>query len=84
MASSWNVKTELVNEDTQLRKVNATCIENGNSQTYFVKARMATDEEKKNVWDDIWNQHLRRTETVIDAVAEQGKSNLDARVKEVP
>ncbi len=82
---TWIVKTELVNPDTWLRKVfatftDATDIENITVRTFFVKARMKTDEEKKKVWDEIYRQYQESTKPVVDTVAGEGKQNLEGRV----
>jgi len=71
---AWDVKTELVNADTQLRKITATC----DGRTFFVKARMKTPEEKKAVWDEIYRQYKESPK--VDAVAIEGKQNLEGRV----
>lgn len=76
----WTVKTELINPDTELRKIYATYIDGENSQMFFVKARMKTPEEKKAVWDNIWQQYLKATKPVVDALVTEGKNNLEGRV----
>ena len=76
----WIVTTELINDDTKLRKVYATIVDGENSRTFFVKARMKITEEKKAVWDDIWDQYKDSTKVVVDAVADEGKQNLEGRV----
>lgn len=87
----WDVKTEFVGTEpvdkekptgdmTELTKITATHVETG--QTYQLKARMGTEAYKKAAWDNIWNQHVERTKTVSDPLADEGKANLEAR--EVP
>lgn len=76
---AWSVVTELINPETELRKVNAFRVEGETVQSYFVKARMKTLEEKKKVWDNIWNQHKESTEVIVDNVAAEGKTNLEER-----
>lgn len=80
----WTVKTELINKETELRKVYATSIydtdiENIKTETYFTKGRMKTPEEKKAVWDNIWQQHLERTKVVSDPLGVEGKTDLEGR-----
>lgn len=82
---TWDVKTEFVGnepdregKDTQLTKITTTHVDTG--QTYFLKARMATDAYKKAAWDNIWAQHLERTKVVTDALGDEGKSDLEGRV----
>lgn len=55
----WSISTELVNKNIGLRKVYATRIDNAKSQTFFVKARTKTLEERKKVWDEIYRQNMR-------------------------
>lgn len=82
---TWNVKTELINPETELRKVfatltDATDIENKVVQRFFIKACMKTLDEKKAVWDNIWKQYLESKKVVSDAVGDEGKTNLEGRM----
>ena len=81
MSVIWNVETELINSDTELRKVTATRIEDTESLSFFTKGCMKTTEEKDKVWDDIWAQYqAKRTELdKVDSVADEGKVNLEAK-----
>lgn len=87
MEDPWLVTTEIVNPETGLRKVYATRTDDTNpeniiAQMFFVKARMKTPEEKKAVWDNLYQQYLDSIKVVSDPVAKEGKTYLDA--KEVP
>ena len=79
MAITWDIKTELINRDTQLRKVVATRIDGENSQTFFIKARMKTTLEKENVWGRIRQQYLDSVRVAVDTVADEGKVYLSGR-----
>lgn len=73
---TWDVKTELINAETELRKVSASC----NGRTFFIKARMKTAEEKKAVWDEIYLQYKDVNKIMVDSIAGEGKTNLERRM----
>ena len=79
MAITWDIRTELINKDTQLRKVVATRTDSEKVQTFFVKARMKTTAEKDAVWNNIRQQYLNSVKIVDDVVAASGKSYLNAK-----
>lgn len=84
MAIIWSIKTELINQDTQLRKVIATRtddgdIENITVRNFSVKARMKTIAEKTAVWENIRQQYLDSIEVITDAVATEGKVYLSGK-----
>ena len=76
---SWKIKRKPVNDDeTRLSKITATHIETG--QTYFLKARMGTETDKKVAWDNIYTQHEERIkEPVEDSITAEGVVYLDAK-----
>lgn len=80
MATAWTIKTEVINTDTDLRKVVATRTGDvtGDLRSFFVKARMLTKEEQDAVWDDIWNQY-QASLPKSDAISDAGKTNLEQR-----
>ncbi len=89
MAITWNVTTELINADTELRKVMATRIKTNEldvtlvliSHSFAVKARMKTKEEKDAVWADIWSQYqaIVDKENAVDLIADAGKIDLEGK-----
>lgn len=76
---AWEIRTELINQDTQLRKVFATRINGEDVKTFFVKAPMLTLEEKQKVWDNIWQQYQSSSKVEADSVAVEGKTNLEGK-----
>ena len=72
----FDVKTELVNPETELRKVAATC----EGKTFCVKGRMKTADEKKAIYDNLWNQYLKSIEVVPDKFADDTRIDLEKRM----
>ena len=81
--STWKVKREIVNGDTQLSKVTAvrTDTESGDVRAFAYKGRFSTAEEIAAAWDNIWNQYTeaRTKAEYVDPVAAAGQDNLQAR-----
>lgn len=84
MAITWDVRTEeIVNAETDLRKIVATRTDNvkGVIQSFRVKGLMKSNEDQKKMWDEIWAQYevARVVADTVDTVAVSGKVNLEAR-----
>ncbi len=78
MAITWEIKTEIVNTETDLRKIHATRVNDvaGTSQSFFVKGVVKTPDDQKKLEDDIWAQY-QAAKTKAEAV--DMKKNLESK-----
>jgi len=83
MAVTWELKTEVINVATDLRKVVAVRTDDVavTSHTFFAKGCMKEPEEQQKIEDIIYNQWLavQTKASASDPVADTLKTNLEAR-----
>lgn len=84
MSIKWDIKTELVNDETQLRRITATRVDDADPgniivHAFFIKARMKTTEERNAVWINIRRQYLDSIRADVDTVATEGRVYLDEK-----
>ncbi len=77
--ATWEIKTEVVNSETDLRKVHAVSDTNGVTQSFFAKGLMKTPEDKKKIEDNIWAQYVAAQTKAVDSVAADLKTGLEGR-----
>ncbi len=81
MAITWDVKTEIVNANTDLRKIVAIRTDDvaDIAHVFFVKGCMKSPEEQKKIWDNIWAQWIAIKAKAVDAIAVVIQNNLEER-----
>ena len=83
MAIIWGIKTEIVNVETDLRKIYAIRTDDvmDTLQSFFVKGITKTPEDRKKIWDNIWTQYLEAKAKIeaVDIVAVAMKNELEKK-----
>ncbi len=76
---TWDIKTTVVNPDTDLRKIYAVSNTDGVEQSFFAKGVMETADDQKKIWDNIWAQYVSVQIKPVDTMSGQGKTDLEGR-----
>lgn len=80
---TWTGKTQIVNVDTDLRKVWAVRTDDamGVSHSFFAKGLMKSDEDQEKIWDNLWAQWLvvKAESEQIDVMVGKLKTSLEAK-----
>lgn len=79
----WTGRTQIVNVDTDLRKVWAVRTDDatGVSHTFFAKGLMKSDDDQKKIWDNLWAQWLvaKAESEQVDVMIGKLKTSLEAK-----